>query len=132
MNLLAIDYGSKNIGLAWVNTAVGVVLPFGQIKNQKFKIQSLLELVERERIDMIVLGLPLGLDGQENKNTKIVRSFAAELKRVVTVPVEFIDERFTSAQADRMESDGVSRDEKAAMVILQTYADSLKHKNIKT
>ena len=121
MNILAIDYGAKRIGLAWVNTDIGVVLPFGQIINPE-----LITLIQREGIDKIVVGLPLGLNGKENKGTERVRGFVEDLKKYIAVSIEFIDERFSSAEADRMEGGGASRDEKAAMIILQTYLDRKK------
>lgn len=122
MNILAVDYGTKNIGMAWVDTALGVVLPFGLVKTQdtRNKIQKVIELVKNEKIDKIVVGLPVGLDGKENENTKKVREFVRELKNKIDIPVDFVDERFTSAQADRMGGEA-SRDEKAAMLILETY-----------
>jgi len=122
MNLLAIDYGSKKIGLAWCDDALKVVLPFGIIKSQE-----LVSLIKREKIDKLVVGLPLGLDGKENDNTKRVRKFVDDLKKEIKIPVDFIDERFTSAQADRMDGglSGASRDEKSAMVILQSYLDKI-------
>lgn len=120
MNILGIDYGKKNIGLAWVDTDLGVILPYG---NFEWKVESrkLKELFEKEKVNKIVVGLPLGLDGQENKNTKAVREFVEELKKEVSIPVELVDERFTSKQADRMGDEGVSRDERAAMLILESY-----------
>ena len=124
MNLLAVDYGKKNIGLAWTDTAIGVVLPFGVIANKEsiIKNQELIELIKKERVEKIILGLPLGLDGEENENTKKVRTFGDELKKETGLSVEFIDERFTSRLADAM-GGGATRDEKAAMGILQSYLD---------
>lgn len=118
MNLLAIDYGTKNIGLARASMDVEVVLPFGRVKNQEIK--KLIELIKKEKIDKIIVGLPLGLDGTENKNTQRVRKFVDELKKEINTPVEFITEIFSSQAGDRMGA-GVSRDEKAAMIILQSY-----------
>lgn len=121
MNILGIDYGEKRIGLAWCQTGLDVVLPFGQVEVDHW--QSKIEtLVREEKIDRIIVGLPIGMDGQENENTKKIRVFAKELEDVVGVPIAFVDERFTSQQADRMGGDA-SRDEKAAMVILQSYVD---------
>ena len=50
MNLLAIDYGTKRIGLAWCDTAVGVVLPYGVIQTSDFRLQTseLFDLMKRE------------------------------------------------------------------------------------
>ncbi len=125
MNILALDYGQKNIGLAWCDTAIGAPLPFGVVKakDERLKIKDLHELIEKEKIDLVIIGLPLGLDGKEKENTARAREFGEELKKQIIAPIEFFDERFSSAQADRSEL-GVSRDEKAAMIILQSYLDS--------
>lgn len=122
MNLLGIDYGKKHIGLAWVDTEVGVVMPFGTIQQSDFRLQTsaVVDVVEREKIDQVIVGLPIGLDGKENKNTQKVREFCDTLKSEVHVPIATIDERFTSAEAARLEGDA-SIDEKAAMIILESY-----------
>lgn len=123
MNILAVDYGQKNIGLAWCDTGIGAPLPFGNIKNEISNIKNLCDLIVKEKIDKVVIGLPLGMDGKEKVNTARVREFGEKLKKQISVPVEFFDERFSSQQADRSVG-GVSRDEKSALVILQSYLDS--------
>lgn len=129
MNILGIDFGTKNIGLAWVDTGFGAVLPYGLIKDEKgkTKLAQLAELIKKERIEKVVIGLPMNLRGgdKENKNTERIREFAGEIKDLVDVPVEFMNEMFTSQQADRM-GDGVSRDEKSAMIILEDYLTKIK------
>ncbi len=125
MNILAIDYGEKKIGLAWMQTGIDVVLPYGKIENidLALAIGQVVELIEDENVDKVVVGLPIGLDGEENENTKRVRDFARELKSKIDIKIDFVDERFSSRQADSTPGD-VSRDEKAAMIILQSYIDS--------
>jgi putative holliday junction resolvase len=123
MNILAIDYGTKNIGLARVSTNMAVVLPFGRIKNQEIK--KLIELINKEKIDKVVTGLPFGLDGKENKNTARVKKFIVEIKKHTSIPVDFETEIFSSQAADRM-GQGVTRDEKSALIILQSYLDKIK------
>jgi len=115
MNILAVDYGTKNIGLAWCNEALGVVLPFGLVKEK-----DLLSLINKEGIDKVVIGLPLGVGGSGEKNIDRVKKFTDNLQKQISIPIEFFDERFSSQEADRMEG-GVSRDEKSAMIILQSY-----------
>jgi putative holliday junction resolvase len=118
MNLIAIDFGTKNIGLAWVDTTIGAVLPFGKIKNsEKNKLEK---IINEEKPNKIIIGLPFSLDGQENINTKRIRDFADELKKNIEIPLEFFNEMFTSQQADRLDG-GASRDEKSAMIILEDY-----------
>ncbi len=122
MNILGVDFGTKNIGLAWVDTAIGAILPYGLIKDEKnkTKLTQLVELVKQENINKVVFGLPMSLQGGENKNTERIRKFAEEVKQNINAPVEFINEMFTSQQADRM-GGGASRDERSAMVILEDY-----------
>ncbi len=123
MNILAIDFGTKSIGLAWCETTIGAILPYGIIKDQK--IDELAKLIKEEKIELVVVGLPTGLDNKENTNTERVRKFAEELKLNISCPVVFFDEKFSSAQADRMGGEA-SRDEKSAMIILEDYLNSKK------
>ena len=118
MNILAIDFGTKYIGLAKWHSEVDVVVPFGVVNS----LEKLVKLLKQNNFDKIVIGLPLGLDSKENINTTRVRKFVEDLKQFTEAPVELVDERFTSQQADRLE-DGVSRDEKSAMIILRSYLD---------
>ncbi len=124
MNILAVDYGTKNIGLAWAQIGLGVVLPYGVIKDKN--LDELAKLIKKENIDKVVIGLPFGLEEKENENTKKIKQFASDLKNLINIPIEFEDERFSSQAADRMGEGGASRDEKSAMVILQSYLEKNK------
>ncbi len=125
MNILGVDYGQKRIGLAWVQEGLDLILPFGQINNEQGTINKLAELVQSEGIDRVVIGIPLGMAGEENENTKRIRAFADEVRDATSIEVELYDERFSSQQADAMGGDA-TRDEKSAMVILQGYLKSNK------
>lgn len=123
MNILGIDFGTKYIGLSWMQEGLDVVLPYGRLVNTTFQPipTELINLIQQEHITGVVLGLPLTLeDGSENANTKRVRAFAKELHALTKLPIFFVDERLSSFQADDM-GGSASRDEKAAMVILETY-----------
>ncbi len=126
MKFLAIDYGTKNIGLARASSDLDLVLPFGVIKNDNEQVLAeLVKIIQTEKIDIIVVGLPTGLDGSENNNTIKIRNFTAELQKQISVPIVFITEIFSSQAADRM-GEGASRDEKSAMVILDNYLQKQK------
>lgn len=129
MNILGVDFGTKNIGLAWCDTAIGAALPFGVIANEQLAINNkqkkssvdrLADLITKEKIDLVIVGLPMSTNSQENKNTQRVKKFADDLRKLISAPIEYYDERFSSQAADRMEG-GVSRDEKSAMIILEDY-----------
>ncbi len=125
MNILGVDFGTKRIGLAWVHKELGVVLPFGQVrgKDKEEMVLNLAKLIKEERAEKVVFGLPLTLEGQESPNSRRVRAFVDELNKNINVPVDFYDERFSSFAADQMEGEA-SRDEKAAMIILQDYLEA--------
>ncbi len=128
MNILALDYGRKRIGVAWVDTGINVVLPLGVIENTGEAVfTKLADLIKKENADTVVIGLPTGMDGSENENTKNIRAFGEKLEKSISTPIVFVDERFSSRQADAM-GQGVSRDEKSAMVILDSYLESVRRK----
>lgn len=122
MNILAVDFGTRRMGLAWVDTDLKVALPFGTIegKNLAEISQKFVKLILTEKIDRIVIGLPFDLSGRECANTERVRKFVERVKKEIKIPIDFIDERFTSQAADKLDT-GVSRDEKAAILILEDY-----------
>lgn len=116
MNILAIDFGTKNIGLAWCDTGIGAALPFGVAKN----IDEVQKIILEDKINRVVIGLPVSFDGKENSNTARIRKFGDDLRQRTQIEIEYYDERFSSQAADRMEG-GVSRDEKSAMIILEDW-----------
>lgn len=122
MNILGIDYGTKRIGLAWVQDGLDVVLPYGLIESEdrQKNMDDLIQLVKDENIEKLVIGLPYGEEKQENENTKRIRSFADDIIGRIGIHVEFVGEEFTTAEAKEMGGDA-SLDEKAAMLILQSY-----------
>lgn len=124
MNILAIDFGTKNLGLAWVGSGVDVVLPYGCVEAKNWKTE-LPKLIREERIDMVLVGIPYGPDGEETKNSERVRLFIRELGTLVDVSIETIDESFTTREAQSMEGDA-SLDEKSAMLILSEYLNLKK------
>ena len=77
MRILAVDYGTKNIGLARASSGIDVILPFGKVSN----LPELTSIIIKEKIDKLIVGLPLGLDGSENKNTQRERKIIKEIKK---------------------------------------------------
>lgn len=127
MHIIAIDFGTKRLGLAWSDTALGVVLPYGVVEGDTSakKVSALAKLLKKEKIDKIVMGFPLSAAGEENKNTERVQSFVFALQKEITIPVDYFDERFSSYGADSM-GGGASRDERSAMFILEGYLNRKK------
>lgn len=124
MNILGIDWGKKRVGLAWVQSGLDVVLPFGVIETHKVDpLAEIIAIIKEEKIDMVVFGLPKNLAGLEQENAAAVRVVGEKVAKATGVKVEFLDERYSSRAADRFGADGASRDEKAAMIMVQAYLD---------
>ncbi|HAT03037.1 MAG TPA: Holliday junction resolvase RuvX [Oribacterium sp.] len=134
MIILGLDYGSKTVGVA-ITDALGLtVLPVTTIKrDRESKLRKTLAeieaLVEERRVEKIVLGLPLNMDGTEGERVEHTREFAEKLRLRVTVPIEFTDERLTTMEAaEILDENGIPRceqkkviDQVAAQLILEQY-----------
>ena len=134
MRHLGIDYGSKRIGVAVSDTDGRIAFPLTTLiagSDRAKTLRELRELVEREAVSRVVVGLPLSLDGSRGPAAQRAERFAAALGRHLAVPVEAFDERFSTQQAERVLIDAdVSRqrrkevvDRVAATMILQGYLD---------
>jgi putative Holliday junction resolvase len=134
--ILGIDLGTKWVGLAIADREVKIATGFEVIeyKGRTKFIEGLKEIVESEDISLIVLGLPLNMDGSEGKKALEARNTAELIKASIPVDLELIDERLTTVEATKElhRAEGkVGRSRKklnmmAAMIILQDYLDSLR------
>lgn len=131
--VLGVDPGSRRIGLA-IGVS-GVASPFTVIERHRdlaVTMRTMATIVAEEEINVVVVGLPLHLDGTEGKSAKAARTFVASLSKFIDVPVTFHDERLTTVTADRAMLDaGVKAPERrrnvdkiAAAVMLQSWLDS--------
>ncbi|NLM70018.1 MAG: Holliday junction resolvase RuvX [Firmicutes bacterium] len=133
MRVLGLDVGEKTVGVAVSDplglTAQGVeVIRRSTIQQD---LQRLTELVNKYQVEQIIVGMPRRTDGSYGPEAEKVREFAQQLAETISVPIEFWDERFSTAAAERILLEGdVSRakrrkvvDKVAASVILQGYLD---------
>jgi len=100
MRYLAIDYGTKRTGLAICDSGETIVSPLAVIEGQKGLLKKISEVVETERVEAVVLGLPLNMTGSESSQTRLVFKFAEQLKDYLHIPVHFQDERLSSFGAE--------------------------------
>ena len=101
---MAIDWGERRIGLAISDPRGVIASPAGFIQRRAGKRPPLAKIVEKAReLDAraLVLGLPLDENGDDTPRATEVRSIAAELERRTGLPVELVDERYTTAAARR-------------------------------
>lgn len=142
MSLLAgravgIDFGSKRVGIAVSDSGRMVATPFETIKrvgDRTVEHGRIAEIVEEVGATVVVVGLPLSLDGSEGHAVKLVRSEVRGLSKRLNIPVEEYDERFTTVTAEQslreMGTRGQAKrdvvDQVAAAVLLQGWLDALQ------
>ncbi|MBR2358963.1 MAG: Holliday junction resolvase RuvX [Bacteroidaceae bacterium] len=135
--ILAIDYGQKRTGLAVTDPLQIIANGLTTVPTAQLET-FVLDYVKREGVERIVVGLPRQNSGEYSENMRRITPFVNRLKKVLPdIPVEMVDERFTSVLAHRAMLDaGLKKkdrqnkalvDEISACIILQTYMESRRN-----
>lgn len=132
--LLGIDFGTVRVGLAICDRDQKIAVPLLIYERQKREQEAeyYLQLVKKERIAGLVIGLPVHMSGAESKKSQQVRAYGEWLQQITGLPVFYCDERFSSAFAwDEMKAGGLKAsqrkkqlDKVAAQIMLQAFLDS--------
>ena len=135
MRILALDHGTKRIGVAVSDETRTIAQPLEYIPAEPFAdfLARLRQLLREKEIGLILVGLPRNMDGSYGPAALKVQTFIAVLKDAITVPIKTWDERLTSAQANKILIQGnVRRDKRkekvdkmAAAILLQSYLDGI-------
>jgi len=131
---LGIDYGDKRVGIAVSDPMEVVSTPLETIDNTSRDrcVARVAELVRERKIEGIVIGLPLHMNGTEGERVHRTRAFVESLQASISVPVEWWDERMTTASVNRVLIQAGTRRERrkevvdklAAQQILQAFLDA--------
>jgi len=135
MRVLALDHGTKRIGVAVSDELKVIATPREFIPAEPFAgfLARLKELVQEKEVELILVGMPRNMDGSYGPAALKVQEFVTVLKETISQPIKMWDERLTSAQANRfLIAANVRRsqrrqkvDQTAAAILLQSYLDSL-------
>jgi putative Holliday junction resolvase len=133
MRILALDHGTKRIGVAVSDETKTIAQPLEYIPAEPFTgfLERLRQLIREKEIDLILIGLPRNMDGSYGPAAEKVQTFVGVLDGAIAVPIRMWDERLTSAQANRVLIQGGARrakrkekvDQTAAAILLQSYLD---------
>ena len=133
MRILAIDHGTKRIGLALSDELKMIAQPLEFVPAEPFNkfLERLKEIIEQKQVELLLVGMPRNMDGSYGPAALKVEEFVSVLKSAVAIPIKLWDERLTSAQANRFLIEAnVRRDERkkkvdkmAAAILLQSYLD---------
>ena len=104
MIYLAVDLGDKRTGLAVADDIVRIVQPITVLETPLGEqlVHEIQSVIAEHGIDCIVMGLPLNMDGSESQRSKLTQTFAEKLQESIHIPIEFQDERLTSAAAEEL------------------------------
>ncbi len=133
MRIMAIDYGDARTGIAFCDKNQILASPYTVIKEsyQPKLVKAILDIVEREKPEKIVIGLPRNMDGSYGYRCDECKALGAELEKAVDIPVDYQDERLTTVMAHNVLSQNNVRGAKrknsvdavSAVMILQSYID---------
>lgn len=103
-SILSIDYGRERMGLAIADANAKVAQPLSTMEriNRNEDMRRLRELVREHSVRQIVVGLPLKLDGTRGEMAEEAERFARRVRKQIGVPVDMVDERLTSWEAERL------------------------------
>ncbi len=142
MRILALDIGERRIGVAAADDRTRVAIPVAAITVDGDPAEAIVRLVQEQRADQLVIGLPLSLTGGLGPQAQRIQALVQTLAQRLSIPVHTWDERLTSVEADRRLAAGKPplqhrrttaararrqtgrQDALAAAIILQAYLDS--------
>jgi putative Holliday junction resolvase len=122
---LGIDWGKAKIGLSLADSHNKMAMPFRIVKS----LEEVLIIIKQEDVSTLIVGKPLALSGGADKFTAGFARFVADLARAAQLPIELVDERFSTKQADQLlkghKKKGKHEDAVVAMIILQSWLDKI-------
>jgi putative Holliday junction resolvase len=134
MRYLALDHGTKRIGVAVSDELKMIAQPLEFIPTEPFDafLVRLQQVITEKEVELLFIGMPRNMDGTYGPAAQKVQEFIAQLKPEISVPIKTLDERLTSAQANRVLLQGNVRradrkqkvDAMAAAILLQSYLDA--------
>ena len=131
MKIIALDVGQKRIGVATCDKLEIAATPHSVVKAGKNAVDDVVKIIKNEEVEYIVIGLPVSFDGKERESCERARYFKNELEKKTDLPIEFVDEKFTSkiAETSLIEA-GMRRENRknvidavAASIILRGFLD---------
>ncbi|MFL0605903.1 Holliday junction resolvase RuvX [Cylindrospermopsis raciborskii] len=133
ISALGLDVGSKRVGVAGCDGTGLIATGITTIQRKSFveDLQEIRGLVEKRRVQILVVGIPYSGDGSMGEQARRIQKFANRLAKALGLPLEHVDERLTSFQAEQMllaenRSPSYNKglvDRKAASIILQQWLD---------
>lgn len=133
ISALGLDVGRRRIGVAGCDGTGLIATGLLTLERQAFPqvVEQLQQLAQQRQVQVLVVGMPYSMDGSLGHQAKQIQKFAQRLSQALDLPMEYVDERLTSFQAEQLiQAEGRSPrqnkgliDRKAAAIILQQWLD---------
>lgn len=105
-NALGLDIGSKRIGVARINSVARIPEPLVTLENNDSFTVELKKIIDKEAVDLIVVGLPRNMSGEETQQSNIVKDFVDKVLRPsINLPIIYYDETLSSVDAEKYSDD---------------------------
>ncbi len=105
-NSLGLDIGSKRIGVARINSVARIPEPLVTLENNDSFTVELKKIIDKEAVDLIVVGLPRNMSGEETQQSNIVKDFVDKVLRPsINLPIIYYDETLSSVDAEKYSDD---------------------------
>lgn len=133
MNTLGVDWGEKRIGLAFADElGIALPLPAAVAATKKERMQQIENAIRQRKVERLVVGYPLNMDGSVGFKAREVDGFIADLEKRFKLPVERVDERLSShsveqglkGQKKKPDRKSGEIDSRAAALILQDFIEA--------
>lgn len=124
---LGIDFGKTRIGLALADSETKIAFAYGTLKNDKNFLRSLAEIIKKEKVEKVIIGVPVFLKHKEMEQE--IKKWGEMIKDALAVEVGYQDEMFTTKMAEeKLKEKGARKikecnDREAARIILQEWLD---------
>jgi len=133
--ILAIDFGTKRIGLAITDPLKMFAIPFDTLPNNISTITAIVKIINEKNVKQIILGYPIKESGEETSISPLINKFKKELENKTGIQIQLVDERYSSNIASKRILESVKSkkkrrdksliDKNAAAVILEDYLNSI-------
>lgn len=133
--ILAIDFGTKRIGLAITDPLKMFAIPFDTLPNNTSTITEIIKIINEKNVKQIILGYPVKESGEETSISPLINRFKKELENKTGIQIQLVDERYSSDIASKRILESVKSkmkrrdksliDKNAAAVILEDYLNSI-------
>jgi putative holliday junction resolvase len=129
--ILAIDYGKARTGIA-ISDPLGIIAQPLETYTGRQLEQHVADLVQEQDVIRVLVGMPLHMSGEKGEQAQEVDAFISRLQAALSIPIQTVDERLTSVEAERqlhavgkkIGADKGAVDRRAAAIMLQSYLDS--------